>query len=318
MENEVKQTELENETIQEPLETMDDYAKELEASFKKVAEGDMLTGTVIGVSDTEVVLDLKYYAEGKISKENLSNDPEFNIKEEVKPGDEITATVIKVDDGEGNIVLSRKEANDILAWDKLAKMMEDRTVIATKVTGIVNSGVIVNIEGIRGFIPASKLDIGYVEDLNEYLGKPVDVTVITVDKDANKLVLSAKELLLQKAAEEKNEKIAKCEVGSVMEGTVDTIKDYGAFVRLDNGLSGLLHVSQISDKRIKTPAAVLKTGDRVKVKIISIADNKISLSIKALKSDAEAIDAADVFDYKETGQASTSLGSLLAGFKFDK
>ena len=93
-------------------ETMDDYAAELEASFQKVREGDILTGTVIGVTDTEVLLDLKYYAEGIIEKENMSNDPDFNMKEEIHVGEEITATVIRTDDGEGNIVLSRKEAND--------------------------------------------------------------------------------------------------------------------------------------------------------------------------------------------------------------
>lgn len=330
MENEVKKTELPEEAatdtvedkmgtapVSESVETMEDYAKELEASFKKVAEGDLLTGTVIGVTDTEVILDLKYYAEGKISKENLSNDPDFNLQTEVAVGDEITATVIKTDDGEGNILLSKKEANDMLAWEKLEKLMEERTLIQAKVGGVVNSGVIAYVEGIRGFIPASKLDIGYVEDLNEWLGKTLDLTVITVDKTKNKLVLSAREAALMKASEEKSRRIAKCEVGSVLEGTVDTIKDYGAFVNLDNGLSGLLHVSQISDKRIKTPAAVLKTGERVKVKVISTANNKLSLSIKALRSEEEA-QTEEVFDYKESGTAFTSLGSLLSGIKIDK
>lgn len=330
MENDINKTEVVEEvaidtaedrketgSVSEPVETMEDYARELEASFKKVAEGDMLTGTVIGVTDTEVILDLKYYAEGKISKENLSNDPEFNLQTEVSIGDEITATVIKTDDGQGSILLSKKEANDILAWERLEKLMEDRTLIPAKVGGIVNSGVIAYVEGIRGFIPASKLDLGYVEDLNEWLGKTLELTVITVDKSKNKLVLSAREAALMKASEEKNKEIAKCEVGSVMEGTIDTIKDYGAFVRLDNGLSGLLHISQISDKRIKTPAAVLKTGERVKVKVISIANNKLSLSIKALKSNDE-FQTEEVFDYKESGSAFTSLGSLLSGIKIDK
>ena len=164
-----------------PAETMEDYAAELEASFKKVKEGDILTGTVVGVTDTQVLLDLKYYAEGVIDKENLSNDPDFNMKEEIHPGDEITATVLRLDDGEGNLVLSRKEANDRMAWERLREMLEARTIVPVKVSGVVNGGVIAKLEGVRGFIPASRLDASYVEDLNEWLGKTVEATVITAD-----------------------------------------------------------------------------------------------------------------------------------------
>ncbi len=310
MSEEMKQTDVREETV----ETMADYAAELEASFKRVREGDVLTGTVIGVDEDKVTLDLKYYAEGIIDKENLSNDPEFNLLREIQPGDEITATVINVNDGEGNVVLSKKLANDQLTWETLSSMLRERTVVNVKIAEIVKGGAVAYLEGIRGFIPASKLAGEYVEDLEEYNGRTIEVTVITADEENKKLVLSGKEPALMKQKEETNKKIAKCEVGSIMEGTVDTLKDYGAFINLENGLSGLLHISQISTQRIKHPGVVLKEGQTVKVKIISTADNKISLSMKALQEEVEAEE--EVFDYKEEGSAFTGLSGLLKGLKF--
>lgn len=298
---------------EEIKETMADFEKELEASFKRVREGDVLTGTVVSVTEDQVLVDLKYYAGGVIDKENMSNDPEFNMVQEIHPGDEITATVISTDDGEGNVVLSRKEANDQMAWEKLAAMLNDRTIVKVKIAEIVKGGAVAFLEGIRGFIPASKLAAEYVEDLQEYNGKTIDVTVITADEENRKLVLSGREPARLKLEEEKSRKIAKCEVGAVMIGTVDSLKDYGAFINLDNGLSGLLHISQISNQRIKHPGVVLKEGQEVKVKIISMKDNKISLSMKALDNEEEA--QTEVFDYKEQGEAFTGLGSLLKGLK---
>ncbi len=314
-EERVKETELTAAEQPERVETMEDYAAELEASFKKVRVGDIVTGTVIGVTDSQVLLDLKYYAEGVIDKENLSNDPDFNMKEEIHPGDEITATVIRTDDGEGNLVLSRKEANDRMAWETLRKMMEERTVTEVTITEIVNGGAVAKLLGMRGFIPASRLDAAYVENLEEWQGRKIEVTVITADEDNNKLVLSGREAAREKQQAEKNRRIAKCEVGAIMEGTVETIKPYGAFVALENGLSGLVHISQISKKRIKHPGVVLKEGQQVTVKIISTSENKISLSMKEVIPD-EA-EEEEVFNYQESGEATTGFAELLKGFKFD-
>ncbi len=299
---------------EEPVETMADYEAELEASFKRVKEGDILTGTVVSVTEDQVLLDLKYYAGGVIDKENMSNDPDFMMQEEIHPGDEITATVISTDDGEGNLVLSRKEANDLMAWEKLVQMLNDRTIVSVKIAEIVKSGAVAYLEGIRGFIPASKLAAEYVEDLEEYNGKTIEVTVITADPEENRLVLSGREPAKAKLAAERSKKIAKCEVGAIMEGTVDSLKTYGAFINLENGLSGLLHISQISTQRIKHPGAVLKEGQTVKVKIISTADNKISLSMKEIQEE-DVMDAADL-QYRDNEEVSTGLGALLKGLKF--
>lgn len=183
------------------MESMDDYKEELEASLKKIRVGDVVTGTVLDVTDDAVIVDLKTYADGVIRKEDLSEDPDFNMAEMIHPGDEITATVMATNDGEGNMVLSKKEANQVLAWDKLKTMMEERTVVPVKISEIVNAGAVAYLEGIRGFIPASRLSDEYVEDLKEFDGKTIEVTVITADEETHRLVLSGRE-----AAREKNRK----------------------------------------------------------------------------------------------------------------
>ena len=297
------------------METMDDFREELEASFKKIRVGDVVTGTVIDVTEDQVIVDLKTYADGVIRKEDLSEDPDFNMQEAVHPGDEITATVMATNDGEGNMVLSKKEANAVLAWDKLKKMMEERTVVKVKISEVVNAGAVAYLEGIRGFIPASRLSDEYVEDLKEWDGKTIEVTVITADEEERRLVLSGREPAREEKQAETNRKIEKCEVGAVMNGTVETIKPYGAFVALENGLTGLLHISQISTQRIKHPGAVLKEGQEVRVKILSTADNKISLSMKVLAEEAAEAESHSTYDYKEEGQASTGLAALLKNIK---
>ena len=150
-------------------ETMKDYEKELNESMKKIEEGDILTGTVVSVDEKEVILDLKYYAEGVIPAEDYTREPGFNLKEEVHPGDEVSATVVRKDDGNGNILLSRVEAADVLAWEKIREYKESGEALDVTVKGITNAGVIAYVEGVRGFIPASRLSLGYVEDTEEYL-----------------------------------------------------------------------------------------------------------------------------------------------------
>ena len=299
----------------ETSESMADYAAELEASFKKVREGDILTGTVINVSETEVTLDLKYYTEGIIRLEDYSSNQDIILKDVVHVGDEISATVIRTDDGQGHILLSSKEANDTLAREKLNACMENGTNLTVKIGGVVKSGVIAYVEGIRGFIPASKLALGYVENLEDWLGKEIEVRVITVDEEKERLVLSARDILREKEREEKKARISNVQIGLVTEGTVETLQPYGAFIDLGNGLSGLVHVSQISEKRIKSPASVLNVGDKVKVKVINIKDGKLSLSMKALNEIAAEEIEEESYDLPQSDGLTTSLGSLFANIK---
>ena len=172
-------------------------------------------------------------------------------------------------------------------------------------------------EGVRGFIPASKLSLHYVEDLEEYLNQPIQVRVFEVDKAKKRLILSAKEILREKAEEERRAKVSNVQVGLVTEGTVESIKPYGAFVDLGNGLSGLVHISQVSEKRIKDCSSVLSVGDKVKVKVIAIKDGKLSLSMKALADVAAKEIEEETYELPKAGEATTSLGSLFANIKLD-
>ncbi len=300
------------------MESMKDFERELEASFRKIQEGDIITGTVIDVNEEEVTLDLKYYAQGVIKAENLSNDPDFHVTEQIKVGDEIEATVIRVDDGEGNIELSRKEANEVLAWDKLQELMEQEKTVTVKIKESVPSGVVTYLEGIRAFIPASQLAADYVEDTQPWVGKNVEVRVITVDPQREKLVLSGKVVAREKEADERNHKISMLVPGSILEGTVESLQPYGAFVNLGNGISGLVHISQICQRRISSPHEVLKEGQKVKVKILNTNDNKVSLSMRALEEEMiDTQESAEAQEYTSGGEATTSLGALLSKFKFD-
>lgn len=298
------------------METMKDYEKELERSFRTIREGDIISGTVIAVSEDEVALDLNYYTQGIIKVENLSNDPTFDVFAEIFPGDVIEATVVALDDGAGNIELSRKEANDVLAWDKLKELMAQEAVVKVRIKESVKGGVVTYLEGIRAFIPASQIASDYVEDTSAWVGKEIEAKITTVDKEKDKLVLSGKAVARERETEARNHKISMMVPGSVLEGTVESIMPYGAFISLGNGISGLVHISQICQKRIASPHEVLKEGQKVKVKVLNTNDNKVSLSMKALEEEmVDTEDAGEVEEYISNETAGTSLGSLLAGLK---
>ena len=300
----------------EEIPSMEDFKDQLEASFRKIKEGDLLKGTIIGVSETEAVIDLGYYTEGIVPIEEVSNDPSFSIHS-LKVGDSVSATVISEDDGEGHLVLSLKKAANVLAWEVLKEYMDKKKPVEVKISEAVNAGVVCYLEGIRGFIPASQLSLTYVEDVTSYVGQKVTAYVITVEEENKKLVLSVKEVEKEKALKDKNSRIAKLQKGLVTVGVVEKIMPFGAFVNIGEELTGLVHISQICGRRIKSPNEVLKVGDQVTVKVIDIKDGKISLSMTAAKEEDEVIeDVAEVPASYSTGEeATTGLGSLLANLK---
>ena len=210
-----------------------------------------------------------------------------------------------------------KEANEVLAWDKLKELLENETIVTVKVSEAVKAGVVAYLYGIRGFIPASQITTAYVEDTESYVGKELEVRVITVDEEDDRLVLSGKSVALEKEAEERNHKIAMLVPGSIVEGTVESLQPYGAFINLGNGLSGLVHISQICAKRIKHPSAVLAVGDKVKVKVIAIKDGKLSLSMKALDDVAAEEIQEETIELPETEEVTTTLGSLFKNIKLN-
>lgn len=300
------------------MESMKDYENELEASFRTINEGDMLEGTVIAVSEEDVILDLKYFTQGIIKAENFSDDPDFNVMEEIQIGDVLQAVVIKMDDGDGNIELSRKEANDVLVWDVLQQMMDDEVVSTVRIKQSVPSGVVAYLEGVRAFIPASQISTDYVEDTEAWVGKDIEVKIITVDPDRKKLVLSGKAIAKEKDVQKQLGKVANLVVGTIFEGTVETLKPFGAFVNVGDGITGLVHISEMSERRLNSPKEVVKIGQKVKVKLIGTENGKVSFSMREVEAEeAEARLADDLEKYAPKESASTSLADLLAGFKFD-
>ena len=240
--------------------------------------------------------------------------------------------------------LKQGPPTDDPVWARFEELLESKEAIPVKIENIVKGGVIAFVDGIRAFIPASKAALNHVDDLETLKGQETEAVVITAEKAGKKLVLSVRDALKKKAAADRAARMAECVEGAVMEGTVDSVMDYGAFIKLDNGVSGLLHVSQISYERVAKPSDVLSKGDRLTVKIIGVKDGKISLSKKALEEaparkerkpredrparepreggdrerrPRERREREEVFNYKETGKATTSLGSLLNDIKLD-
>lgn len=298
--------------------TMQDFEQELNRSFKKIFPGDVVTGTVIGISDTEVTLDLNYFAEGIIPLAELSNDPRFSIKADVQIGETISAMVTH-ENKEGALMLSKKKADDVLSWDKLKELMDAGTVVTVKIAEAFPAGAITYLEGIRAFIPASKLAMTFVDDPTTFIGQNVQAIVITVNQSEQKLTLSVKDVLKEQEKQERNSRIARLVVGTVVTGTVEQIMPYGAFVSIGDDLSGLLHISQICGRRIKSPSEVIKVGDTVNVKIIDVKDGKVSLSMKAVEEDAEVSEEVEevapenyVFEDKT---ANNTMASLFANIK---
>ena len=302
----------------QPAESMADYEAEIDASMRRYERGEKVKCTVVSVDMDKIMVELGSTT-GIIRKQDVSDDPSFNLQDSIKPGDEVEASVVRPDDGHGNVVLSMKAASAQKAWERLLSLLNSKDTVTVKINGVTKSGVTTTLEGVRGFIPASKLSLGFVseEDLNQWVGRSVEARVITAEKDGRKLVLSAKEILREKEAAERKEAAASVKVGLVTDGTVETIKDYGAFVNLGKGVTGLLHVSQISQKRIKTPAEVLKEGETVKVKVTKVDGGRISLSMKILDESAPAEPREEKISFKlpKSEAIGTGLGDLLKGLK---
>lgn len=298
-------------------ETMADYEEQINASFKRFREGDRVTGTVVSVEEEEVLLDLNTFSQGVIPAGEYSDDPAFHAMDEIRTGDTLSAIVLDSDDGQGRVLLSLKEAREDESWKKMEEALENRTIFSVKVLTSVNAGVVAFLEGIRGFIPASHLALEYVEDVDRFVGETLDVVVITVDPEKKKLVLSAKEVAKEKAAKEHEKKLNALQKGFVTEGVIERIEPYGCFVNIGDDLSGLVHISQICNKFLKSPNEVVKLGQTVKVKVLDVNEGKIRLSMKEAEDIApEVQEEEESIEYHDE-DATTSLAGLLAGIKLE-
>ncbi len=307
---------------EEIKETMADFEDEINASFVKFREGDRIKGTVVAVDEEEVLMDLQSFSQGVIPSGEYSDDPDFHAMDEIKVGD-VLSVIVLYEDEMGRTVLSLKQAKELESWESLTAALADRRVYEVRVKQVVPSGVVAYVEGIRGFIPASQLALSYVEEdeLERYVGKMLKVRVITADEEANKLVLSAKEVAKEEVAKAHEAKLDALQKGYITEGTITRIESYGCFVEFGDELTGLVHISQICNKFLKSPKEVVSLGMKVKVKVLSVEDGKIRLSMKEAEDIAPEVEEAvkeeeTSMEYTDE-EATTSLAGLLKGIQLD-
>lgn len=265
--------------------TMEDFMDEIDASIRLPRNGEIVTGTVHQVSEKEVIVNLGCKKDGILPLEEVTLEEGEKLTDVFKPDDEIQAKVVKTDDGDGSILLSKKRLAISEHWTEINEAHENRDIINVKVVRVVNGGVIAAYKEVTGFIPMSQLSDRYVENekADDFIGKEMDVRVTRVDPRRNRAVFSHKAVIM----DEKQKQIAgiweNLHEGDVVEGTVMRFTDYGAFVDI-GGLDGLLHISEISWGKLKHPEEVLEIGQKVNVKILSMNQekNKISLGLKQI------------------------------------
>lgn len=246
-----------------------------------VHEGDVVTGEVSTVDDSGATIALSHGFEGHISPQELSALPGTNPAQVLAVGDSVTAVVVKVDMESGQVTLSKRRVEEVAAWTRVQELLASGEPIDVEIRDVVKGGLVADV-GVRAFIPASLVDRRFVEDLNEFKGKTLRVKVVEVDSEKNKLILSRRALLEAEGEERAQELMERLHPGDVLEGTVQRLTDFGAFVDV-GGADGLVHISELSFTHVDHPSDVVKEGDKVKVRILRVDPDggRISLSIKA-------------------------------------
>lgn len=265
--------------------SMAELLEQFEQSFTVPKKGELVKGKVVSVSDKEIVVNIGYKADGIIPKSEVSNN-DVNLKEFVQEGQELEVYILKKDDGDGNVLLSLKRIAQLQDWTNLEKLAEEATTISVQIKEAVKGGVIAYYNEIRGFIPASQIALNYVNDLNVYVGQTIEVKILEVNKNKRRAVFTRKQLLSEELKERKAELWENIVEGAIVSGEVKRITSFGAFVDI-GGLDGLIHISEMSWGRIKSPKEAVKIGDTVEVKVLTIdkATEKVSLSLKQVKND---------------------------------
>ena len=270
-------------TLENNEAKMEDFMEEIEKSLRLPRNGEIVTGKVHQVNEKDVIVNLGCKKDGILPITEVSLEEGQTLADVFHVDDEVQAKVIKTDDGDGGILLSRKKLEISANWNEIVEAHENKTVLEVKVTRTVNGGVIAEYKEVSGFIPLSQLSDRYVEDASEFVGQTMEVKVSRVDQRRNRAVFSHKMFL----NEEKEKLIAEIwenlNVDDVVEGTVMRFTDYGAFVDI-GGIDGLLHISEISWGKLKHPQEVLSIGDIIKVKVLSMNQEKgkISLGLKQI------------------------------------
>ena len=272
-----------------------------ESTFPTINEGEVVHGTVVRVDKDEVLVDIGYKSEGVIPVSELSIRRSVNPEDEVQLGDEIDALVMTKEDAEGRLILSKKRARFEMAWKAIEKAAESGDPVTGRVIEVVKGGLILDL-GVRGFLPASLVDIRRVQDLDEFLGQELRCKVIELNRSRNNVVLSRRAVLEDERKEMRQAILDRLNPGDVVEGTISNIVDFGAFVDLD-GMDGLIHISELSWSHVNHPSEVLEIGQQVKVKVLDIdrERQRISLGLKQTQTDPwqQVLDSYAVGDIVE-------------------
>ena len=265
-------------------ESADNFEQAFEKTVKRIRPGQVIAGTVLQVVDGEVFVNIGYKSDGIVPKTEFSADPELRPEDVVKEGDSIDVEVLKVNDGEGNVLLSRKNVEGKKLWDELLSPESVGQVYETVGKEVVKGGLVTDIKGVRAFVPASLVSTKYVEKLDEYVGKTFKVKILEVDRQRKRMVASAKQVLLDEAAAEKQAKWDALVVGEKVHGVVRRITDFGAFVDI-GGIDGLVHVTDCAWGRVKHPSDALSIGQEIEVLILNVDKEKerVSLGYKQLQ-----------------------------------
>ncbi|MDR1824369.1 MAG: 30S ribosomal protein S1 [Bifidobacteriaceae bacterium] len=265
--------------------TSEDLLAAIDGTIKYFSDGDIVEGTVVKVDRDEVLLDIGYKTEGVIPARELSIKHDVDPSEIVHVGDKIEALVLQKEDKEGRLILSKKRAQYERAWGAIEKVKEADGVVTGTVIEVVKGGLIVDI-GLRGFLPASLVEMRRVRDLQPYVGKELDAKIIELDKNRNNVVLSRRAWLEQTQSEVRTTFLQQLKEGQVRTGVVSSIVNFGAFVDL-GGVDGLVHVSELSWKHIDHPSEVVEVGQEVTVEVLSVEMDRerVSLSLKATQED---------------------------------
>ena len=256
-----------------------------DSTFPEINEGQVVHGTVVRVDKDEVLVDIGYKSEGVIPVSELSIRRSVNPADEVTLGDEIDALVLTKEDAEGRLILSKKRARFELAWKAIEQAAESGEPVNGRVIEVVKGGLILDL-GVRGFLPASLVDIRRVQDLDEFMGQELRAKVIELNRSRNNVVLSRRAVLEEERKEQRQQILDKLQPGDVVEGQISNIVDFGAFVDLD-GMDGLIHISELSWSHVNHPSEVLDIGQTVEVKVLDIDRDRqrISLGLKQTQSD---------------------------------
>lgn len=255
------------------------FEQMLEESFKTIRNGEVVDGTVIDVKPDEIILNIGYKADGIITRSEYTNEPNVDLTTMVSVGDEMTAKVLKVNDGEGQVLLTYKRLAAEKGNERLKEAYENKEVLKAPVAQILGGGLSVVIEEARVFIPASLVSDTYEKDLSKYQDQEIEFVISEFNPRRNRVIGDRRQLLVAARAEKQKELFEKLQIGDTVEGTVKNVTDFGAFIDL-GGVDGLLHISEMSWGRVENPKKVFQVGDTVKVLIKDINDTKIALSLK--------------------------------------